>query len=98
MKKITEKELISRMTKHEKKFDKLWLEIVNDINQYLEDNPEENNFYPFLYTQIDEFIDSLCLSGAWIHDKLNRKKGIPGSSDYKGSKTKKIRKALGFNL
>lgn len=94
---MTKKELISKMTEHEKEFDVLWLEIVNDINQYLEDNPEENNFYPFLCTQIDKFIDSLCLSGAWIHDKLNRKEGLPGSAGYKGSKTQKIRKALGYN-
>lgn len=94
---MTKNELISRMNKHENEFDILWLEIVNDINQYLEDNPEENNFYPFLCTQIDKFIDSLCLSGAWIHDKLNRKEGLPCSTGYKGSKTQKIRKALGYN-
>ena len=85
--------LKKRMLKHEQSFDKLWACIIKDVNIYVETNPE-STFYPFKFSNIDMFIDSLCLSGAWIQDRLDKKTGSPDSNEYKGSLTKKIREAL----
>ena len=95
---MTKKQLIKRMTAHERKFQVLWSKMVKDVNQYLTDNPEEKSFYPFQNTQIDKFCDSLSLSGAWVYDRLNGKTSIPHGKDYKGSRTKGTRKVLGYNI
>ena len=95
---MTKAQLIKKMTAHEKKFDLLWSKMVQDVNQYLTDNPEEKSFYPFENTKIDKFCDSLSLSGAWIYDRLDGKSGNPHAKEYKGSRTKGVRKALGYTL
>ena len=95
---MTKQELIIKMTEHEKQFDVIWSSIVQDVNQYLTDNPEEKSFYSFQCTQIDKFSDFLCLSGAWIYDSLDGRTSLPGHKTYKGSRTKGVRKAIGYNI
>ena len=95
---MDKKELISKIAQHSKEFDNIWTKIVTDINKYIEEHPEEKSFYPFQCTCIESLIDSLCLSGAWIHDRLNDKSGLPGNPNYRDSKTKQIRKVLGYNI
>ena len=46
----------------------------------------------------EKLTDSLCLSGAWIQDKLTGRVGVPSHPEYRGSLTKKVRKALGYNV
>ncbi len=89
--------LKKRMFKHHLTFEKLWTKIVKDVNEYVETNPEKT-FYSFEYSDIEKFIDSLCLSGAWIKDRIDGKSGLPHNKNYKGSLTKGIRKALGYTL
>jgi hypothetical protein len=95
--KTTEKQLKSEMLKNQIQFDKLWTKIVKDINDYKLDNPQKN-FYEFEHSEIETFIDDLCLSGAWIRDRLDNKTGSVHSTTYKKSLTKKIRKALDYTL
>jgi hypothetical protein len=49
------------------------------------------------YTEINR-LDNLALPTAWIQDYLNNIQGYVGSPTYNKSRTKKIRKALGYNL
>ena len=88
------------MKKHEEKFEFLWEKIVKDTNDFIETNPKITMYNMKLYgsNSISKFTDDLCLSGAWITDRINGKTGSPSGNNYKGSLTKKIRKALGYNI
>lgn len=85
---MTEKEYLEKMKIHEEVFDLLWMEIVQDTNMFIRDNPDRDyNSLP----QIEKFVDQLALSASWIHDRI---KGI----EYKGRRgsTKKMRRILGY--
>ena len=88
---------IKKMKHHEEMFDKLWARIVRDTNQFVKDNPDIG-MYTMQSTPIEKFIDQLALSGAWIHDRIEKLSGVSGNSKYAKSLTKKIRKALGYTL
>lgn len=94
---MTEKEYLKRMKQHENSFDKLWSKIVKDTNAFIEKNPGKNLF-SMSDNRIDRLVDSMCLSGAWIEDRINGKSGIVNTANYRGSRTKKIRKALGYTF
>lgn len=81
-----------KMKKHEESFDKLWMKIVNDTNDFIKDNPETTMYS---LQHIEKFSDILCLSGAWVQDRINGKTPL---SRVKGSLTRKIRKILGYNV
>jgi len=85
---MTIREYEKRMKQHEAAFNRLWVKIIYDTNDFIKDNPEKTMYD--LY-QADKFTDSLSLSGARIKDKINGKE-----PNNRGSLTKKIRKALGF--
>jgi len=93
MKKVT---YIIRMKMHEAAFDKLWMKMVEDTNEFIHKN-EDVTMYS-LQNNVEKFSDQLCLSGAWIQDRIKGKSGAPSSPKYSGSLTKRIRKALGYNL
>ena len=90
---MTTKKYQKRMEQHEKSFDKLWQKIVADTNEYTSKNPEKTMYQ---LTKIEKFCDQMCLSGAWIQDRINGYIGTIHSKTYRRSLTKKIRKALGF--
>ena len=94
---MTKDAYIKRMKAHEARFEKLWTKIVQDTNRFIVDNPN-TGIITIQHTSIEGFANSLCLSGVWIRDRIDKKSGIPGNSNYKGSLTKKIRKALGYTL
>lgn len=97
--KMTEEELIESMKSFESEFDILWTKIVSATNQYLKDNPEHSSFGMFNHStqnRLEKFIDSLSMSGAWVHDRLNKKSGVYHNKNYRGSMSKRIRKALGY--
>ena len=79
---------LKKMAKHEASFDKLWRKIADDTIEFVEKNPEKS-MYSLI--KIEKFSDYMCLSGAWIQDRINGK--LPRD---RGALTKKIRKALGF--
>jgi len=81
-----------KMENHKKSFDKLWKKIVNDTNDFIEKNPEIS-LYSF--QDIEKFTDNMCLSGAWVQDRLNGKSPFVHK---KGSLTRKIKKSLGYNI
>ena len=95
---MTKKEFAKKMTKHEQAFDNLWKKIIIDTNDFLKDNGNHYYFQTVNISTVDRFIDSLCLSGAWISDRLNGFDGTPDFGSYKKSLTKKIRKGLGYNI
>ena len=87
---MTKEEYINKMKQHEIEFELLWRKIVDDTNDFIKDNPD--GVYTDVFTNnVEIFIDTLCLSGAWIHDRLNNKKPRD-----RGSLTKNIRKVLGY--
>ena len=97
--KMTKKHYLKRMKQHEATFDRLWVKITTETNQFIQDNPTERiGYYDQGGNRIEAFVDQLSLSGAWIRDRLDGKSGRPHSNNYRGSLTKKIRKALGYNL
>jgi hypothetical protein len=92
---MTKEEFIAKIKVHESKFDELWMGIVQDTNQFIQDNPDVTMYS--LQT-VDKLVDYLCLSGAWIHDRIQGKSSVPTTPKYRGSLSKKIRKALGYNI
>jgi hypothetical protein len=77
-------------------FDKFHAKSVQAINNYLEHNPEgfdENHI-----NRIEHLVDSICLHGAWIYDRIQGKIATTHNKDYQSSLTKKVRKALGFTF
>ena len=81
------------MKEHENSFDVLWMKIVKDTNEFIESNPKLDTKKASEESSTEKMVDSICLSGAWIMDRLKGK--YPKD---KGSLTKKIRKALGYTL
>jgi hypothetical protein len=90
---MTRKQYLKRMKQHENTFDMLWVKIVKETNEFIKDNPETTTSS---LNQIEKFVDSICLSGAWIQDRINGKSGVTSDPKYRGSLTKGIRKALGY--
>ena len=93
---MTKDEFVKRMEGYENTFDDLWVKIVQDTNKFIEDNPDVGMYS--LHNNIEKFIDQLCLSGAWIYDRIEGKSSTPSNRNYRGSLTKKIRKALGYTF
>lgn len=87
---MTRNRYLKRMKQHEASFDKLWMKMVNDTNEYIESEKESKTSTA---DKLERFIDQLSLSGAWIQDRLNDKRRYD-----RGSLTKKIRRALGYTL
>jgi len=87
---MTKEEYINKMKQHEIEFELLWRKIVDDTNDFIKDNPDGKCTDVFT-NDVELFIDTLCLSGAWIQDRLNNKKPRD-----RGSLRKKIRKVLGY--
>ena len=94
---MNSEELKEKMKQHSSEFGVLWTKIVNDVNDYLKDNPDKG-FDALMYSPVEAIIDNLCLSGAWIKDRLSGISGFVGSDTYKKSLAKKIRKALRYTL
>lgn len=65
-------------------------------NKFDEHNPEVSMYS--LQNNVNKFSDQLCLSGAWVQDRINGKSGVHTNSKYRGSLTKKIRKSLGYTF
>ena len=82
---------IKKMKAHEERFDILWAKMVKDTNDFIAKNPDVT-MYSF-QNNIEKFTDQLCLSGAWIQDRIN---GF--EYKHKLGLTKKVRKALGYTL
>jgi len=91
---MTKKQYIKRLQQHDKSFSILWGKIVKDTNDYIKDNKHNLG----VFNEAEHLTDFICLSGAWIIDRLNNKIGTTHSKTYSRSLTKKIRKALGFTF
>jgi len=92
---MTKKRYIQRMEKHDQSFAKLWNKIVDDTNAFIADNPDVG-MYSLQNSKVETLSDYLCLSGAWIQDRINGKTGARYGKKYNQSLTKKVRKALGY--
>ena len=90
---MDKQEYLRRMKEHEDSFEVLWIKIVGDTNEFIESNPKLDTEKASEENRIEKMVDSICLSGAWIADRLKGK--YPNDS---GSLTKKIRRALGYTL
>lgn len=97
-KEIAKRSLERKLKKRNDQFEKVWMGIVVDINDHIDKYGVPSNQHADLGYDTEKLIDSLCLSGAWVQDRLTGKTGTTHSSTYKKSLTKKIRKALGYNL
>jgi len=91
----SEKGYLFAMQEHEKKFKNLWIDIVKDTNSFIKSNgPVDVSENILFYNNIEKFADNLSLTGSWIIDRL---RGINTLSDKK-SLSRKVRKALGYNI
>ena len=81
------------MKEHENSLDVLWMKIVEDTNEFIESNPKLDTEKASEERSIEKMVDGICLSDAWIMDRLKGK--YPKD---RGSLTKKVRKALGYTL
>lgn len=76
-KQIARRSLERKLKKREQQFDKLWMKTVNDVNHYVEKHGTDDDLGQFKRS-VESFVDSLCLSGAWIKDRLTGYRGVPG--------------------
>ena len=90
---MNKQEYLRRMKEHEDSFEVLWMKIVEDTNEFIESNPKLDTEKASEERSIEKMVDSICLSGAWIMDRLKCK--YPKD---RGSLTKKVRRALGYTL
>ena len=90
---MDKQEYLKRMKEHSDSFEVLWMKIVDDTNEFIESNPELDTEKASEESRIEKMVDSICLSGAWIMDRLKGK--YPNDSK---SLTKKVRRALGYTL
>jgi hypothetical protein len=90
---MTTKKYQERLDQHEATFERLWQKIVADTNAF-QSTKKERTWE--LDNQIEIFTDRICLTGAWVRDRLNGKIATIHNKDYKISLTKKIRNALGY--
>jgi hypothetical protein len=89
----TQKQLEKRLKQLEIAYDlTIWQKEVKAINEFLEHNP--GGITPPEY--LEKISDARCLNGAWLYDRIQDKICTAHSSQYRGSLTKKIRKALGY--
>ena len=89
---MDKQEYLRRMKEHENSFDVLFMKIVEDTNNFIESNQLDTK-KASEESSIEKMVDGICLSGAWIMDRLKGK--YPKD---RGSLTKKVRKALGYTL
>ncbi len=72
--------------------------MVELLNDYKESNPDTNTYSVSGYEGVKR-LDDMALLTAWMLDKLdNRQDCFVGGNGYRGSKTKAIRKALGYTM
>ena len=90
---MDKQEYLRRMKEHEDNFEVLWMKIVDDTNNFIESNHKLDTKKTLEESRIEKMVDSICLSGAWIQDRLN---GLYPKD--RRSLTKKIRRALGYTL
>ena len=94
----TKGQLLKRLKFLDDSFHKnIHMKAVTAVNKYLTNNKPMDKSNVWI-AEIDHMVDNLCLSGAWIYDHLQGKICTTHNKDYRGSLTKKIRKALGYNL
>jgi hypothetical protein len=92
---IAKRSLERKLKKRNLQLDRVWQGIVTDVNSYLEKNEPVGDIGEFR-REVEGLVDDLCLSGAWVHDRLTGHSGLPERPTYHGSLSKKIRKALGY--
>ena len=90
---MDKQEYLKRMKEHEDSFNVLWMKIVEDTKEFIESNPKLDTGKALEERSIKNMVDGICLSGAWIMDRLKGK--YPND---RGSLTKKVRRALGYTL
>ena len=88
---MTRKAYLKRMAQHEASLDRLWKKMVDDTNEHVRKHGGID-----VPNQIEKFSDSLILKGAWIYDRIQGKTCTTHNPNYRGSLTKKVRKALGY--
>jgi hypothetical protein len=72
--------------------------LINEVNDFVKDNPDTFAKTDFQFTEVPKLTDSMILFGAWIEDRLNDRTGYPGGKTYNRSLGKKVRKVLGYTL
>ncbi len=91
----TQKQLEKRMRQLEDTYYRqVWNKEIVAINSFLNHNPGGITPPAFL----GKISDKRCLDGAWLYDRIQDKICTVHSPQYRGSLTKKIRKALGFTF
>lgn len=93
--KALEKKLQNRIRQFDKLMNRTDKEIIDFVDKY--GIVSEYTLQGSL-RNAEKLTDFLCLSGAWITDRLTGHKGVPSLPEYRGSLTKKVRKALGYNI
>jgi len=95
----TKKQLNKRLVFLSESFDKnIRPKIVEAVNEYLEHNEPMSKNEIIWNESVEKITDNLCLFGAWITDRLQGKYGFTSHPTYPKSLSRKIRKALGFNV
>lgn len=92
---IAKRSLERKLKKRNLQFDRVWQGIVTDVNHYLEKNEPIGDIGEFK-REVETLVDDLCLSGAWVNDRLTGESPSSIRRSYSKSLTKKIRKALGY--
>ena len=81
----------------DKFYEEIHAPLVNLVNEYKE-NEDTRDLYYFTYQENFKKLDDMALLTAWVTDRLDNRVACVSNKTYRGSLTKKIRKALGYNL
>ena len=71
--------------------------LVEAVNQYVKEEHETYDCSLCVKEDIKAIENLACIT-AWVEDRLNDKEAWTGSKDYPKSRTRKIRKALGYTI
>ena len=69
-------------------------ELVNLTTEFIKDNPDRH-YQSVFFPDDERKIDQMALTVGWLEDRLNGLNGLDIQNSRK-SRTKKIRKALGY--
>ena len=93
----TKKALEKRLKELEERFQKeIHINMVEAVNSYHNSNGDISKNDILWSKEISGYTDSVCLSGAWLKDRLMGYTGTHHHPTYGKTLTKKIRRALGY--
>lgn len=85
---MTKNHLEKVLRKYDRDCTKNWQRVVDAVNTYIAEHPEDSFDATFPDGQIDRMLDSISARPCWIKDRMNGNRKL----------TTKVRRAVGYNV